>query len=53
MKKEIFHIFVTSGYQSSISQNLKVVGLLGEKFDSFVSMGIQIEVDFHPHKHKN
>ena len=37
-----------SDYQNFIFQNVKVVGLLGEKFDFFIPLGIQIEIDFHP-----
>ena len=39
---------VTSDYQSLIFENLKVVGLLGEKLDFYILLGIQIEIDFHP-----
>ena len=37
--------FVISGKQSCVSQILKVVGLLGEKFKFFIPLGIKIEED--------
>ena len=48
LKNRNFYTFVTSDFESFISQNLKVVDLLGKKFDFFISLGIQIEKDFHP-----
>ena len=43
VKNRNFYIFVAS----FILQNLKVVGLLWEKFHFFIPLGIQIEIDFH------
>ena len=39
-----FFIFITIDFRSFISQTLKVVGLLGRKFDFFVPMGSQIDL---------
>ena len=47
MKNRNFYIFVTSDYHSFIYQNLKFIGLLGEKLYYLISLRIQIEVDFH------
>ena len=42
-------IFISSAIiKASFPCYLKVVGLLGEKFDFFISLGIQIEIDFIP-----
>ena len=46
VKNRNFSISVTNDYQSIIFQGLKVEGLLGEKFHSFIPTGIQIELDF-------
>ena len=43
---EKFCIFVISNNKSFISQNLKVVGLLGGKFDFFNPSGFEIQSDF-------
>ena len=40
-------MFINSDYQTFISQNLKVIGLLVETFDFFIPLGIHIEIDFH------
>ena len=45
VKNKIFYSFITSNYQS-ISQNLKVVGLIGGKCDFFILLGIHIELGF-------
>ena len=52
MKNRNFYMFIGSNYQRFISQNLKVIGLLGEKILFFIHLGIQIEIDFHL-THKN
>ena len=46
MKNRNFCIVIASDYQTIISKNLKVVGLLGEKIDFFLPLRIQIEIDF-------
>ena len=43
---ENFCIFVISNNKSFISQNLKVVGPLGGKFDFFSPSGFEIQSDF-------
>ena len=48
VKSKNVYIFITIDYQSFISQNLKVVGLLGETLDIFIRLVIQIEIDFFP-----
>ena len=42
-----FSVFVHSDYHCFISQNLKVIGFLGQKFNFFIPLGTQIEIDFH------
>ena len=44
-KLENFCIFVISNNKSFISQNLKVVGPLGGKFDFFSTSGFEIQSD--------
>ena len=41
------HNFTTDKWKVDISQNLKIVGLLGKKFVFFIPLGIQTGVDFH------
>ena len=45
-KTENFCIFVIRNYQSFISQILKVVGPLGEKFEFFSPLGFKIQSSF-------
>ena len=45
-KLENFCIFVISNNKSLISQNLKVVGPLGGKFDFFSPSGFEMQNDF-------
>ena len=47
MKTKNIYIFVTRDHHSSISQNLKAVGLLGEKYDFFFPLEFQMETNFH------
>ena len=47
MTARIADTFVNSNNYGIISQNLKIVGLLGEKVAFFIPLGIQIEIDFH------
>ena len=46
------YIFVISDKQGFISQLMKVVGPLTEKFTFLILLGIQIEIDFN-YKHQN
>ena len=48
VKNSDSYIFVASDYRSFISQNLKVVGLLGENSIFSYSLVIRIEIDFCP-----
>ena len=41
-----FYIFIISDKQSFISVVLEILGPLGEKFNFFIPLGIQIEKDF-------
>ena len=45
-KLKIFTLLVISSNQCFISQLLKVVGPLGEKFDFFISLGFEIQSAF-------
>ena len=45
-KLENFCIYLISNNKSFISQNFKVVGLLGGKFDFFSPSGFEIQSDF-------
>ena len=45
-KKKILYLRSQRLSEASFPKNLKVIGLLGEKFYFFIFLGMQIEVDF-------